>query len=63
MAKVLYPELKSAINEAVTGEVGQSREFRSRFRRLIENAASGNMADDDVLDVIELVTLNEGLED
>ncbi|MEO3470936.1 hypothetical protein AAFN86_03640 [Roseomonas sp. CAU 1739] len=41
----------------------QSPEFRRRLRKLIENATTSNLGDDDVREVIELATVDDGLED
>lgn len=59
----LYPELEAAITETLASATDQTPEFRRRLRKLIENAAVGNLADDDVRGVIELATVNEEFED
>jgi hypothetical protein len=59
----LYPELEAAITETLASAIDQTPEFRRRLRKLIENAAVGNLADDDVRGVIELATVNEEFED
>lgn len=59
----LYPDLSSAIDEILAGAQDQSEEFKRRLRRLIENAATSNLADADVREVIELVTVSESAEE
>ena len=59
----LYPDLDSAITEILENVGDQDIEFKRRLRRLIENAATGNLADDDVREVIELATVSDAEED
>lgn len=59
----LYPDLATAIEETLEAASDQGVEFKRRLRRLIENAIIGNLADDDVREVIELATVSEAEED
>ena len=59
----LHPDLDSAIASTLAGAPDQTEEFKRRLRRLIENATTSNLADDDVRDVIQLATVDEGAED
>lgn len=59
----LHPDLDSAVVEALADAVDQSAEFKRRLCKLIENATISNLADDDVREVIELATVDDGLED
>ncbi|HVZ91645.1 MAG TPA: hypothetical protein VG843_08340 [Rhizomicrobium sp.] len=59
----VYPDLASAIDETLAAAHEQSTEFKRRLRRLIENVTIGNLADDDVREVIELAVVNEAEED
>jgi hypothetical protein len=59
----LHPDLDSAVVEALAAAVDQSAEFKRRLRKLIENATTANLGDDDVREVIELVKVDDGLED
>jgi len=59
----LYSEIEVAVSETLASADDQSREFKRRVRKLIENAMTGNLADDDVREVIELVTVEDELED
>ena len=63
MASRLYPELETAITETLATANDQTREFRQRLRKLIENATMGNLTDDDVQEVIELAVVDEDFED
>lgn len=63
MASPLYPELENAIIEILSSANDQTREFRQRLRKLIENATLGNFTDDDVREVIELAVVDEESED
>ena len=63
MASRLYPELETAITETLATANDQTREFRQRLRKLIENATMGNLTDDDVQEVIELAVVDEEFED
>jgi len=55
--------LETAITETLASANDQTREFRQRLRKLIENATLGNLADDDVQEVIELAAVDEEFED
>lgn len=59
----LHPDLDSAVVEALAAAVDQSPEFKRRLRKLIENATASNLGDDDVREVIELVTVDDVLDD
>jgi hypothetical protein len=59
----LHPDLNSAVVEALAGAADQSAEFKRRLRKLIENATTSNLADDDVREVIELAKVDDDLED
>lgn len=63
MASPLYPELENAITEILSSANDQTREFRQRLRKLIENATLRNFTDDDVREVIELAVVEEEFED
>jgi hypothetical protein len=63
LASSLYPELEKAITEILSAAHDQTREFRQRLRKLIENATLGNFTDDDVREVIELAMIDEEIED
>jgi hypothetical protein len=55
--------LENAITEILSSANDQTREFRQRLRKLIENATLGNFTDDDVREVIELAVVDEEFED
>ncbi|MGJ5065246.1 hypothetical protein [Bradyrhizobium oligotrophicum] len=55
----VYPDLESAIAETLEAARDQNAEFKRRLRRLIENATIGNLADDDVAEVIELASVSD----
>ena len=59
---VLHPDLESAVAETLASADDQTPEFKRRLRKLIENTTTGNLADDDVREVIELATIDDGLE-
>ena len=59
----LHPDLDSAVVEALASAADQTDEFKRRLRRLVENAITSNLADDDVREVIELATVDETAED
>ena len=59
----LYPELETAIAETLATADDQSKEFKRRLRKLIENATTGNLADADIREVIELACISDKLED
>jgi CRISPR/Cas system-associated endonuclease Cas3-HD len=59
----LHPDLDSAVVETLAAAVDQSEEFKRRLRKLIENATTSNLADNDVREVIELAKVDDGLED
>ena len=59
----LHPDLDSAVDEALAAAVDQSTEFKRRLRKLIENATTSNLGDDDVREVIELAKVDDDLED
>ncbi|WP_041545889.1 MULTISPECIES: hypothetical protein [Chelativorans] len=59
----LHSDLDTAVAEALSAAVDQSAEFKRRLRKLIENATTSNLGDDDVREVIELATIDDGLED
>lgn len=53
----LHPDLESALAETLALADDQTAEFKRRLRRLIENATVANLADSDVREVIELVSI------
>lgn len=59
----MHPDLDSAVVEALAAAVDQSNEFKRRLRKLIENATTSNLGDDDVREVIELAKVDDDLED
>jgi len=59
----LHPDLESAVVETLAAAVDQSEEFKRRLRKLIENATTSNLTDNDVREVIELAKVDDGLED
>lgn len=59
----LHPDVAEAIDETLATAVEQTSEFKRRLRRLIENAVTGNLTDNDVREVIELATVDEPAED
>lgn len=59
----LHSDLDSAVVEALDAAIDQSPEFKRRLRKLIENATTSNLRDDDVREVIELATVDDSLED
>ncbi|WP_414463545.1 hypothetical protein [Hyphomicrobium sp. DY-1] len=59
----VYPDLAAAIDEALGAAGDQSDEFKRRLRRLLENTVTGNLADDDVQEVIELASVPDPVED
>lgn len=59
----LHPDLDSALAETLASASDQTAEFKRRLRKLIENTATSNLGDDDVREVIELATVEAGLED
>ena len=59
----LHPDLDSAVIEALAAAADQSTEFKRRLRKLIENATTSNLGDDDVREVIELAKVDDDLED
>lgn len=54
----LHPDLESALSETLASADDQSSEFKRRLRKLIENATVANLADSDVREVIELVSVD-----
>lgn len=59
----LHPDLGSALEEALALADDQTAEFKRRLRKLIENATTSNLGDDDVREVIELATVTSELEE
>lgn len=59
----MHEDLAAALKEVLRGVDDQSPEFKRRLGRLIENATASNLADEDVLEVIELVRVDEAEED
>lgn len=60
---ILHPDLNSALTETLASAVDQTVEFKRRLRKLIENATTSNLMDDDVREVIELATVEAVLEE
>ncbi len=59
----LHPDLDSALGEILASADDQTAEFKRRLRKLVENATTSNLGDDDVREVIELVTVAPELEE
>ena len=59
----VHPDLDAGITETLVSLAGQTDEFKRRLRRLLENSVVGALRDDEVQDVIDLATVDEGIED
>lgn len=59
----LHPDLDCALAETLASADDQTAEFKRRLRKLVENATTSNLGDDDVREVIELVTVASDLEE
>ena len=59
----LHPDLDSALGEILASTDDQTAEFKRRLRKLVENATTSNLGDDDVREVIELVSVAPELEE
>ncbi len=59
----LHPDLDSALGETLASADDQTAEFKRRLRKLVENATTSNLGDDDIREVIELVTIASELEE
>ncbi len=59
----VQPELEEAISDVLGGLAGQSAEFKRRLRKLIENATVSTLRDDEVQQVIDLATVDEGADE
>ncbi len=59
----LNTDLDNALNEVLVSAHDQTDEFKRRLRRLIENATTANLGDDDVREVIELTSVEIGQEE
>lgn len=55
----VYSDLAAAMDETLEAASDQTVEFKRRLRRLVENAVIGNLVDDDVREVIELVAVTD----
>jgi regulator of replication initiation timing len=51
------------LEETLASADDQTVEFKRRLRKLVENATTSNLGDDDVREVIELVTVTSELEE
>ena len=53
----LHQDLDGALREVLGSADDQTAEFKRRLRKLIENATTSNLGDDDVREVIELAAV------
>ena len=58
----VHPDLDAGITEILVSLIGQTEEFKRRLRRLLENSVVGALRDDEVQDVIDLATVDEGVD-
>ncbi len=59
----VHPDLDAGITETLASLAGQTDEFKRRLRRLLENSVVGALRDDEVQDVIDLATVDEGVDE
>ena len=59
----VHPDLDAGITEILASLAGQTEEFKRRLRRLLENSVVGALRDNEVQDVIDLATVDEGVDD
>ncbi|MDP2450749.1 MAG: hypothetical protein Q8M93_04750 [Polaromonas sp.] len=61
--KSIREEVATALDEVLKEAVGESDEFKRRFRQLIENTSNGNVVDTDVVEVIRLASVPDELDE
>ncbi|MDK1389899.1 hypothetical protein QN224_31695 [Sinorhizobium sp. 8-89] len=54
----MHQDIETAVTEVLASATDQSDEFKRRLRKLVENATIGNLTDDDVREVIGLISVS-----